>query len=152
MPKTNCCVPYCHANSKQHTHLSCHVLPLDETLRRRLIVLIWNNNLRVTSNGTAICVIMWASFSSSRRSKNLLRKDPNNILLGTWVDGSRFFYLVLRTNNAAKNILLFPVLLDHHFRFKILTDQHYTWRNRQTFSSRVAARHRVWNVSRREAE
>ena len=55
MPKTNCCVPHCHATSKRHKHLSWHVLPRDETLRKRWIVLIRNDNLRVSSKGTSVC-------------------------------------------------------------------------------------------------
>ena len=55
MPRTNCCVPYCHATSKRHKQLTWHVLPRDETLRKRWILLIRNDNLRVTSKGTAVC-------------------------------------------------------------------------------------------------
>ena len=51
MPKTNCCVPHCHATSKRHKH----VLPRDETLRKRWMVLIRNDNLRVNSKGTSVC-------------------------------------------------------------------------------------------------
>ena len=55
MPKTNCCVPYCHAVSKRHKLLSWHILPRDEQLRKEWMVLIRNDNLRVNSKGTSVC-------------------------------------------------------------------------------------------------
>ena len=48
--KSNVCVPHCHSTSKRHNRLSRHVLPRDEQLRKRWIVLIRNDNLRMNSN------------------------------------------------------------------------------------------------------
>ena len=55
MPKTNCCVPYCHASSTRHTRLSWHRLPKDKEIKRQWAVLIRNDTLRVDSNGTSVC-------------------------------------------------------------------------------------------------
>ena len=53
MPKTNCCVPYCHASSTRHTRLSWHRLPKDKEIKRQWAALIRNDTLRVDSNGTS---------------------------------------------------------------------------------------------------
>ena len=55
MPKTNCCVPYCHASSTRHTRLSWHRLPKDKEIKRQWAALIRNDTLRVDSNGTSVC-------------------------------------------------------------------------------------------------
>ena len=65
MPKTNCCMPHCHATSKRYKHSSWHVFPRDETLRKRWIVLIRNDNLRVNLKGTSLCGL---HFRGSRRT------------------------------------------------------------------------------------
>ena len=49
MPKTNCCVPYCHASSTRHTRLSWHRLPKDKEIKRQWAALIRNDILRVDS-------------------------------------------------------------------------------------------------------
>ena len=56
MPKTNCCVPYCHASSARHTHLSWHRLPKDKETKRQWAALIRNDTLRVDSNGTSVSI------------------------------------------------------------------------------------------------
>ena len=55
MPKTNCCVPYCHSASKRHIHLTMHSLPRDDATKRQWAALIRNETLRVNSRGTSVC-------------------------------------------------------------------------------------------------
>ena len=57
MPKTNCCVPYCHASSTRHTRLSWHRLPKDKEIKRQWAALIRNDTLRVDSNGTSVVYV-----------------------------------------------------------------------------------------------
>ena len=47
MPKTNSCVPYCHATSKRYKHLSWHVLAAEWNPGKCWVVLIRNDNLQV---------------------------------------------------------------------------------------------------------
>ena len=55
MPKTNCCVPYCHVSSTRHTQSSWHRLPKDKETKRQWAALIRNDTLHVDSNGTSVC-------------------------------------------------------------------------------------------------
>ena len=42
----NCCVPYCHADSKRHKGLKFFVIPKDKSARKRWITRIRNETLR----------------------------------------------------------------------------------------------------------
>ena len=52
MPRTNCCVPLCHATSIRHTKLSFYRLPKDEKVRKNWVSLIRNSNLDVSSTSS----------------------------------------------------------------------------------------------------
>jgi len=65
MPKTNRSVLHCHATNKRHKHLSWHVLPRDETLRKRWMILIMNDDVRVSAKGKSVCVL---HFRGGRRT------------------------------------------------------------------------------------
>ena len=65
MPNTNCCVPLCHATSKRHKQLSWHALPRDPKLKKRWVVAIRNDTLKVNSRGTSVCGL---HFQGGRRT------------------------------------------------------------------------------------